>query len=108
MNDLFDRWLEVIKVEAASRAGYIGKIDKHLRPTIGSLPVGRLNAETIDSLYARLRICRDHCGGRRFVVHRVDGEHVCDEHTGKPCRPPRPRVGDRDGRLGRRSRANGS
>jgi integrase len=90
MNDLFDRWLEVIKVERTTRAGYVGKIDKHLRPTIGTLPVGRLNAEAIDSLYARLRTCRDHCCGRRFVEHRSEAEHVCDEHVGKPCRPPRP------------------
>lgn len=88
MNELFDRWLEVVDVERSTRAGYIGKIEKHLRPTIGRVGVGKLDAETIESLYARLRICKEHCGGRRYVEHRTDGEHVCDEHREGACRPP--------------------
>jgi hypothetical protein len=40
VNQLLDRWLDVIKVEKTTRHGYIGKIDKHIRPTIGALPRG--------------------------------------------------------------------
>ncbi len=83
VNQLLDRWLGVVEVERTTRINYVGKIEKHIRPTIGDLPVARLNAETIDSLYASLRRCRDHCGGRRFVAHRTAGEHVCDEHNAR-------------------------
>lgn len=91
MNELFDKWLEVIDVEPTTRAGYVGKIEKHLRPTIGKLPVGKLNAEAIESLYTQLRRCRDHCRGRKYVEHRTAGEHVCDEHKVAACRPARPK-----------------
>jgi hypothetical protein len=30
-------------------------LEKHVRPTVGELPVARLDAETIDSLYASLK-----------------------------------------------------
>lgn len=32
---LVDRWLEVIDIEKKTRAGYVGKTEKHIRPTIG-------------------------------------------------------------------------
>lgn len=92
MNELLDRWLEVVKLERTTRQGYVGKIEKHIRPTIGHLPVARVDAEVIDSVYARLRSCKEHCKGRRYVEHRTVGEHECDEHRGKPCRPPRPQT----------------
>ena len=63
VNQLLDRWLEVIDIEKKTRTGYVGKIEKHIRPTIGRLPVGRVKAETIEGLYAQLRRCRDHCRG---------------------------------------------
>jgi integrase len=90
MNQLLDRWLDVIKVEKTTRHGYVGKIDKHIRPTIGALPVGRLDAEVIESLYAQLRTCSERCGGRRYIEHRTSGPHECDDHPREPCRPARP------------------
>jgi integrase len=83
VNELLDRWLDVIEVERKTRVNYIGKIEKHVRPTIGRLPVGRVRADTIDGLYAQLRRCRDHCRGRKYVQHRTDAEHVCDEHAAR-------------------------
>ena len=91
MDQLFDRWLEVIDVEQSTRTGYVGKIEKHLRPTVGKLPVGKVNAEIIESLYVQLRRCREHCRGRAYVEHRTTGEHVCDEHQGPACVPVRPK-----------------
>ena len=46
INELLDRWLEVIDVERTTRNGSIGKIEKHIRPTIGRLQVGRVKADT--------------------------------------------------------------
>lgn len=83
VNQLLDRWLELVEVERTTRAGYVGKIDKHVRPTLGEVQVGRLNAEMIDSLYSQLRRCRQHCRGRPYTEHRVAGDHKCDGR----CRP---------------------
>ncbi|MEQ7007657.1 tyrosine-type recombinase/integrase [Actinopolymorpha sp. B17G11] len=83
VNQLLDRWLEMVELERTTRAGYVGKIEKHIRPTIGKVEVGKLDAETIDSLYAQLRRCREHCHGRKYTEHRTSGRHECDER----CRP---------------------
>jgi integrase len=92
ISELLDRWLSVIKLERTTRQGYVGKIEKHIRPTIGRMPVARIDAEIIDSLYAQLRTCKEHCHGRRYIEHRTAGEHVCDEHKGASCRPARPQT----------------
>ena len=47
VNQLLDKWLEVLDVERTTITGYIGKIEKHIRPTIGRLPVGRVRADTM-------------------------------------------------------------
>jgi hypothetical protein len=83
VNQLLDRWLDVVELERTTRVGYLGKIEKHIRPTIGRLPVARLDAEVIDSLYAQLRRCRDHRDGRPFTTHRTGAEHRCDEHSNR-------------------------
>lgn len=83
VNYLLDKWLEVIDVERTTRTGYIGKIEKHIRPTIGRLPIGKVKAETVESLYARLRRCKEHCNGQKYIQHRTADEHVCDEHSAR-------------------------
>ncbi|WP_254910264.1 tyrosine-type recombinase/integrase [Micromonospora sp. NBS 11-29] len=83
LDQLLDRWLEVADIEATTRMGYVNKLNKHVRPVLGRLPVGRLEAETLESFYASLRRCRDWCGGKAYVKHRVEGEHACTEK----CRP---------------------
>jgi hypothetical protein len=55
-----------------------------VEPFIGSVRVGALDADILDSLYAELRRCRMHCTGP-FVEHRTDGSHACDGR----CRPHR-------------------
>jgi integrase len=42
-----------------------------------------VKVETIDALYAQLRRCRDHCRGRKYIHHRTDGDHACDEHSAR-------------------------
>ena len=78
VNQLMDRYLDVIELERATRQSYIGKIEKHIRPELGRLQVGRLDAELLESFYALLRRCRDHCHGRKFIQHRTDRPHECD------------------------------
>lgn len=83
VDQLMDRYLEVLDVDVNTRDSYEGYIRNHIRPLLGKLPVGRLDGETLDSFYLILRICRTHCGGRKYIEHRTDREHECNEK----CRP---------------------
>jgi integrase len=89
LNQLLDRWLDVVDVQPSTRQGYVKKIDRHIRPVLGALPVARLDAETLERFYAVLRQCRLRCGGRgRFVEHRTAQPHECDERCVRHrCRP---------------------
>jgi integrase len=83
VDQLMDRYLELLDVDVTTRKGYEGYIRNHIRPLLGKLQVGKLNGETFDSFYAILRTCRAHCGGRKFVVHQTDEPHKCDDK----CKP---------------------
>jgi integrase len=90
VSQLLDRWLEVLDVDPSTKCGYESKIGKHIRPLLGSVPLTRLDVETLDSFYAELRRCRDHCDRRPHIQHRTSREHRCDEHRGAPCMPANP------------------
>ncbi len=89
VNQLLDRYLEMLDVEPTTRDRYEGCVRTHIRPLLGQLPVGRLNGEVLDSFFATLRRCRAHCNGRdRKIEHRTAGEHRCDGRCGPHrCRP---------------------
>ena len=90
LGQLLDKWLEVLDVDPSTRRGYANNIRKHIRPLLGSLSLTRLDVQTLDSFYAELRRCREHCNGRPQLQHRTNQEHRCDEHDGKPCSPADP------------------
>jgi integrase len=91
LNQLLDRWLEVAELEPTTRSGYVRKLDKHVRPVLGDIPVGRLDPETLEAFYAVLRRCRDRCDGRPRTRHRVAGRHKCDAQCRRhECRPLAP------------------
>ncbi|MFC7342038.1 tyrosine-type recombinase/integrase [Saccharopolyspora griseoalba] len=69
--------------EPSTRQQYRDYVRKHIAPFIGEEPVGRIDADILDSLYAELRRCRDHCTNKRRVDHRTSRNHECDER----CRP---------------------
>jgi integrase len=84
LNQLLDRYIEVLDVDVSTRKTYLGYINNRIRPTLGELQVGRLDGEVLDSFYAELRRCRNGCTGRRRGIdHRTAREHQCDER----CRP---------------------
>lgn len=83
VNQLMDRYLEVLDVEPTTRGTYEGYVRNHIRPLLGELAVGRLDGEVLDSFYALLRTCRAHCRGRKYIEHRARGAHECDVR----CRP---------------------
>ena len=88
VNQLMDRYLELLDVDVTTRKSYEGYIRNHIRPLLGELQVGKLDGETLDSFYSILRTCRAHCDGRPSIEHGTAGEHDCDESC-KPhsCRP---------------------
>src|ERR671917_2621855 len=90
LGQLLDKWLEVVDVDPSTRRGYGNNIRKHIRPLLGSLSLTRLDVQTLDSFYAELRRCREHCNGRPHLQHRTTQEHTCDEHAGSPCSPADP------------------
>jgi integrase len=84
VDQLMDRYLEVLDVEETTRRSYVGYIDRHIRPVLGQMQAGKVSGEILDSFYAQLRRCRQHCTGRtKRVDHRAQGEHECDQR----CRP---------------------
>lgn len=89
VNQMLDRYLEVAELERTTRKGYEGKIAKHIRPELGELQVGRLDAELLESFYALLRRCREHCRGRKLIEHRTTKPHECRtvRHRRRPGRP---------------------
>lgn len=88
VNQLFDRYLELLDVDITTKRSYEGYIRNHIRPLLGKQPVGKLDGETLDSFYVILRTCRAHCDGHPYIEHRTQDTHDCDEHC-KPheCRP---------------------
>ena len=58
VDQLMDRYLDVLDVEVTTRARYDAAIRLHVRPLLGSLPVAKLTGETIDAFQAVLRRCR--------------------------------------------------
>ena len=90
VDQLLDRWLQVLDVDPSTRRTYEGYIRKHIRPTLGRLSLTKLDVEILDSFYAELRRCREHCDGRRDLQHRTSHPHRCDEHDSAPCRPRDP------------------
>jgi integrase len=88
VNQLLDRWLDVLDVEASTRRGYVRKLNKHVRPVLGEVQVGRIDEETLEAFYAVLRRCRDRCGGRKYVDHRTGRRHGCDQRcAAHRCKP---------------------
>jgi integrase len=83
VDQLLDRYLTTLDVGRTTHRMYTRYLEKHVRPFIGRLKAGALDLEVLDSLYAELRRCRDHCTDRRSVDHRTPREHTCDER----CRP---------------------
>ncbi|SFQ01469.1 Site-specific recombinase XerD [Amycolatopsis arida] len=79
-----DEWLRTADIEDTTRHGYVGYIERSIRPVLGDLPVNKITARTLETFYGELRRCRLNCDGRPFVEHRAEGEHDCAE---KKCAP---------------------
>lgn len=63
------RWLDVAKLEDTTRDRYEDLIRIYIKPRLGDIEAGKLDAELLESFYARLQRCRDLCDGRTRARH---------------------------------------
>ena len=67
-----------MEIEETTRRTYVGYIEWHIRPALGAIPIDKLSARNLETLYADLRRCRTRCDGRPHMErHQNDGEHDC-------------------------------
>ena len=83
VNQLLDRYFELLKAEPNTQENYESLARNHIRPLIGDLSVGKIDGELLDSFYKECRKCRAHCRGRKYIQHRTNREHTCNEK----CKP---------------------
>ncbi|MGH3459883.1 MAG: hypothetical protein ACRDP9_00280 [Kribbellaceae bacterium] len=72
----------------------------YITPVLGGLAAGKLDAELLESFYARLQRCRDLCGGRRRPGHEcrpLSGSTVRKIHYIISAAPPDPPAARRVG-----------
>jgi integrase len=77
--ELIERWLDwrqsVRPISPTTVAAYRGYIDRSILPSLGKLQVGRLDAATLDTFYARLRR-QGGKGGRPLAASSVRQIHA--------------------------------
>src|SRR5262245_25293381 len=69
LGQAISRWLDIVKLEDTTRDRYEDLVRLYIGPTLGDFAAGKLDAELLESFYARLQRCRDLCGGRRRAGH---------------------------------------
>jgi len=80
---LLDRHLKESRLGTNTAHTYRGLVDKHVLPFLGRHRVGSIEPDIVDSLYAELQRCREHCSSRGRTDHRTPRPHDCDDR----CRP---------------------
>jgi integrase len=92
VDQLLTRYLDQFNGAPNTLTNYRGYMRNHISPLIGKVKVGALDAEVLDSFYAELRRCRQHCSGKRGTQHWTRQEHECDQRlsgTSTSCCPVR-------------------
>jgi integrase len=69
LGQAISRWLDVATLEDTTRDRYEDLVRLYIQPVLGGFPAAKLDAELLESFYARLQRCRDLCGGRRRAGH---------------------------------------
>jgi integrase len=72
VRQLVEKWFEVEEHEESTRERYVGLNRKYIDPVFGSMQAAKLDAELLETFYARLRKCRELCEGKR-----VSSGHKC-------------------------------
>jgi integrase len=74
------RWLGVAKLEDTTRDRYDDLIRIYIKPRLWDIEAGKLDAELLESLDARLQCCRELCDGR------TRARHTCQPLSGSTVR----------------------
>jgi len=82
-----DEFMRVSELEHTTRDSYDGFIRRLIKPALGDLPVAKLSAQHLESLYAELRRCRLRCDRQPFVEHHTAEPHECRETRHRKRRP---------------------
>ncbi|MFL6184118.1 MAG: site-specific integrase, partial [Actinomycetes bacterium] len=72
---LLERWLEMADLAWSTRVTYRGYIERTILPTLGQLPLRRLDTATLDRFYTTLRT-RGGTGGRPMAPATVRQVHA--------------------------------
>src|SRR5262249_42497614 len=72
-------FMRVSELELTTRDSYEGFIRRLIGPALGQVPVARVSAQHLETLYAELRRCRLRCDGQPFVEHHTDLPHECHQ-----------------------------
>lgn len=88
VTQLLERYIEEWDSASSTRSHARGYVRKHIGRFLGDTKVGGLEPGGIESFYAECRRCRDHCGRKPYIQHRVDKEYQCDSR----CRPHKCKV----------------
>jgi len=85
-----DEFMRVSELEDTTRDTYDGYVRRVIKPALGTTPVRKVTARSLEVLYAELRRCRVRCDRKPFIEwHRTKDEHDCaveDETTHRKCR----------------------
>lgn len=46
LSSTLDEWLKTLEVEDSTRDGYIGYVERNIRPTLGAVPIAKLSTRT--------------------------------------------------------------
>lgn len=84
VSQLVDRHLQTAELSRRVKQTLEGYARKHLHTQpIGGRTISEADALGLETFYAELRRCRDHCDGRPTVRHYTADEHTCTNR----CRP---------------------
>jgi len=91
------RWLEVARHEDTTRDRNEDLIRIYIEPVLGHLQAGALDAELLETFYARLQRCRELCSGRPRHGHTcrpLAGSTTARSTTYSAARSNKPSGGD--------------
>lgn len=86
---LIEEHLKTAEIGKRTKESLDGYVRKHIadRP-MGSRTIGEIGVQVLESFYADLRRCRDHCDGRPQVRHYTAAEHPCTTRCRRHvCKP---------------------
>lgn len=87
---VLDEWLRTTEIETSTRHGYVGYIERTIKPALGKVRITKLGARDLESLYTNLRRCSKLCDQKPYIErHKKRDDHDCVEEKCVPhkCNP---------------------